>query len=312
MKRRVVKHGPATLTVSLPKKWVDTFHIQNGQEIDVTEDGQSLIISASAHHIKKQVTLSIDSLDRTLLMYTIRGYYRYGVDELTLNFKQPTLNYGRSSTKQTVKSIVEQELQRLMGFEVVHESQNTITIRCVQQPTFSDFDTILRRIFLLLKISAKSLEKPMTTVALADIEQSHDQITKFVSYCLRVLNISHHPDFHQTTYYYHTIGSLDRVMDFVKYAAREINKKKISSTAYEFISSTNKVIEGFYDFFFAFSLPDATKINEKRYQLETALSKASLSSRDMMICAKYSTIAELILDLVEARMALEQKKLEVA
>lgn len=263
-----------------------------------------------AQHVRKQTTISIDGLDRTLLMYTIRGYYRYGIDELILQFSKPTVNYGRSTTQQPVKKIVQTELTRLMGFEVVHEAKDYITIRCVQQPTANDFDAILRRIFLLIKLASQALERPMTTATLADVEQTHDQVTKFVSYCLRVLNTSHYPDFHKTTYYYHTVGSLDRIMDFIKYAAREIKIKKLSDSAMLHIKKINKTISDFYDFFFTFTLQTATRLNEQRYVIESELSKSEMLAKDMMICAKYSAVTELILDLIEARMALENKDLQ--
>ncbi len=44
MKRKVSLHGPSTLTVSLPSKWVKKYCIKKGDELDIEEKNSTLII----------------------------------------------------------------------------------------------------------------------------------------------------------------------------------------------------------------------------------------------------------------------------
>jgi len=47
MIRKLVKQGPATMTVSIPKDWIDRFHLRNGDEVNIEEKETKLIISSS-------------------------------------------------------------------------------------------------------------------------------------------------------------------------------------------------------------------------------------------------------------------------
>ena len=46
MKRKIVKHGNSTLTVSLPSKWAKNNSLKQGDEIDVIENGKELILNS--------------------------------------------------------------------------------------------------------------------------------------------------------------------------------------------------------------------------------------------------------------------------
>ena len=45
MRRKVIKQGPSTLMVSLPSKWVKNKNIKRGDEINLFEQGEDIIIS---------------------------------------------------------------------------------------------------------------------------------------------------------------------------------------------------------------------------------------------------------------------------
>ena len=44
MKRKLVSQGRATLTISLPSKWLKTFGLKAGDDIDIEEKGADLIV----------------------------------------------------------------------------------------------------------------------------------------------------------------------------------------------------------------------------------------------------------------------------
>ena len=56
MKRKVVKQGAATLTISLPSKWTKKFELKNGDEINLNEKGDALIVTNSKARALKEPT----------------------------------------------------------------------------------------------------------------------------------------------------------------------------------------------------------------------------------------------------------------
>jgi len=44
MKRRVIKQGNNTLTITLPRKWASSANIKAGDELDIIEEGDNLKI----------------------------------------------------------------------------------------------------------------------------------------------------------------------------------------------------------------------------------------------------------------------------
>ena len=66
MKRKVVQVGPTTLMVSLPQKWAQHCGIRKGHEIDVIEEGNTLILGASIQPKFKEITITIPSKEEYL------------------------------------------------------------------------------------------------------------------------------------------------------------------------------------------------------------------------------------------------------
>ena len=48
MKRKIVKQGAATMTVSLPTSWIKKFDLRQGDSIDVQEIGKSLVMTTES------------------------------------------------------------------------------------------------------------------------------------------------------------------------------------------------------------------------------------------------------------------------
>ena len=44
MKRRIIRLGPSTLVMSLPRKWTKIHQIEAGRELEVSEEPQGLLI----------------------------------------------------------------------------------------------------------------------------------------------------------------------------------------------------------------------------------------------------------------------------
>jgi phosphate uptake regulator len=311
MKRKAVQHGPSTLIVSLPTKWVVKNNIARGAELDVVEKGNELVISAQPVPREKKIEVDISGLDRSMLIYTVRALYRQGYDEILLRFNSPVVVHARTGEKTTVLSLVHQEINRLIGFEVMEEHEDSCLITDLEEVSLKDFDQVLRRILLLLVDLTKDLLERLRAgdaELLGIVEEKHDTITKFISYCLRLLNKRSHPRPEHTPYYFHIIALLDRITDIIKFSARDLRTygKKPGNELLGIVAIIAEQVEQYSKLFYAFENSRITTMNEQRYKAEQLLRRIkSAPSAEMIAAASLFQILETATHLIEARTALE-------
>ena len=150
MKRKVSRIGPATLMVSLPSKWVKQFNVEKGDEIDIEEDSNRLILSVGKTSQSKRIEIDVSknpSLTRRFLM----DAYRSGFDEVRLNFLD----------LKELKLIQDTASEILLGFEIVEQSKNNCVLRNVTKESEEEFDNVLRRIFQVTwRVDRRKRESP--------------------------------------------------------------------------------------------------------------------------------------------------------
>ena len=89
MKRKIIKQGISTLTISLPSKWVKQFNLEGGDEVEVIESDQNLIISTSQRIKAKSITLDITGLPDKIVWRYFTALYMSGYDEILIRFSEP-------------------------------------------------------------------------------------------------------------------------------------------------------------------------------------------------------------------------------
>jgi phosphate uptake regulator len=314
MKRKVVKHGPSTLIISLPSKWAKKYNVVKGTELDVLEQEKTLLVSAADGQEGKflEANIDISSLDRTSVMYIIRSLYRLGYDTVNVRFDKQLTDYQRTGKTLTILSVIHTEVNRLIGFEIIQEREKSCTIKHLETASMKDFDQVLRRIFLLLVDTCNDFldgVKTNNTTVLETIEERHDTITKFVSYCLRLLNKKGHPVPLKTPYYYHIIAELDRITDIIKYASRDARRcnKKLSNRTLVILEHVAQSLKVYEDLFYKYDNRKIREINNTRYKAEELLRTlpSSLHTLELIVATNMYHILEVLLDLIEARTALE-------
>ena len=310
--RKLIQHGASSLTTALPLKWLKQRNLKKGDTIYIEEEGNKLIVSTKEAKKMGKISVDVTKLDRTSTLLYVQSLYRFGYDEVEIKFNKPTTVHHRSGKYTSYSSIIHYIVSRCIGFEIIEQSENKITIKHIIKEEREDFKVILRRIFLLLIDAVDSLlngikKNDMNIVG--TIEQKHDNINNFVSYCLRLLNKYGHPDVKQTCFYYHTIATIDKIMDIVKYNARDVLKlkKQFSKITLNIIEDINKSIRMYYDLFYKFDLAKVNQIEKNRYyvrnNLETKANK--ISPQELLYLTSMKQILEIILDLIEVRMGLE-------
>jgi len=117
MRRKLVQQGQGTMTVSLPKKWVDRFGLENGGEVDISEINTRVIVEAPSSGTSTTRYFDCSKMTTNLLTNFFIGLYNAGVKDFELQ------GLSAEQVKRTSKLASEQ-----LGFEVVKSSAGRVHI----------------------------------------------------------------------------------------------------------------------------------------------------------------------------------------
>lgn len=210
MKRKVIKQGNGTLTITLPKEWTRKVELRNGDYINIEDKDSGLLVTKEGKEKEPQKT-SIDISNTAIFLdRLLNAIYKKGYDEVELYSDNPS-----------VLNRVEKSLNNFtIGFDIVRQSKNSCVIKSVADVQESEFENILRRTFLLLKSQAEGLVEAMESEAITSIpnlrhmEQTNNRYTAFLR---RVLNKKGHGNANDEKLLYCLIEFLEKVADEYKY-----------------------------------------------------------------------------------------------
>jgi phosphate uptake regulator len=218
MKRKINQVGTGTLTVSLPSKWVKTCGVKKGDEIELAEAEQGLIIRCGElKQVKKEIIYHLDT-EKALMRRLLTGPYVKGISKITINYKNPEI-YKK----------IQEAMRLLLGFEIVEQGKEYVVLEEISQSTDEKFLNILNRLFFMFKSFANEVQQylkaPYKNVdSLIDAEIAIDRLTY---YCRRLVNLQRidiKP--YESSSIYHVICLLENASDELKKIIRNFYKKK--------------------------------------------------------------------------------------
>lgn len=247
MKRRIVQHGPCTLTVSLPAQWVKDFALKKGDEITIEQMREGLFITAGKerHYGKKRI--SVKGMPR-IIPKAIAALYKGGYDEIVVEYGNP----------EELEKIHEAVSSSYIGFEIVDEKKEEVWIRKVSEPAQEEFRTLFRRIFhFLISTADEGLEaaRRRDTQACQKLVLRDNNVNKLADFCRRVVNKRGQSAYQQDTALYHVIEQLEKIGDNYK----EINQllqghAQLSKRALALYERANALLKEYESLFFEFSI----------------------------------------------------------
>jgi phosphate uptake regulator len=261
MRRKIIKLATNTLVVSLPSKWAKEHGIKKGDEIDITEYPNSLIIT-SGQTAQRRATLTLGS--PRFAARQINMAYKRGYDELEVSYED------HKAYAEMLK-----ELPNLIGFDVISSGKKQCTVKNIASGEIENLDSLMRRSFLTVLDMAEAAEQhakdhsDSTAEHIALCEQNVDKLTDF---CKRLLNKHGASDIARTTLLYSLLRDIERAGD--QYSTMpEITVPKELLPA---LSGTRALLRMLYELFYQ---PDAAKADE-------FLEKLSLLGNNMKILLK--------------------------
>ena len=301
----------------MPRSWGKKYNIKKGDELEVTESGNKLIIDTQKGFTLNEVTIDVSNLDRTSVLLCVRSAYRKGYDLITLTYSNPLTTHLRIGKEIKVSSIINDEVLRLMGVEVVQQKENMCVIKSILEHSGKDFDTILRRIFILINEMVKdNVEgiKNNNRQLLETMEDRHDNVTRFISYALRLLNKYNYQDQQKIPTMYYLIASLEELVDILKWVARDFLIFFTAKPGAEAIKVTEQIgliFEKYYDLFYKYEEKKITGLYELRQEIIAKIYNPSnkplkkFTPDELVLLNRMSQINELVVYLTQTKMILE-------
>ena len=312
MRRKVIQIANSTQLISLPRAWALKYNIKKGDELNVEEDGSKVIVNTENNVPFDDVEVDITGLDKSSIMHTIRGLYRRGYDTIKVTFNKPLSIDYRTGETPSVISIIHEEVNRLTAVEIIQQKENFCTIKEISETGTKEFDALLRRMFILLTDASKDLFsgiKNNDIVMLQTIEEKHDSIARFASYCLRLLNKKGYVDSGKALVMYHVISSLDKIADVLKYTGWRVlsYKKKLAKESVNVIEDIDKSLQMYYDFFYKFEIKKLHDLSENREKTKRriAVLTKTVPQHDVLILDTMAHTLDILLHITEARLSLE-------
>ncbi|VVB81265.1 Uncharacterised protein [uncultured archaeon] len=311
MRRKVIQIAESTQLISLPRKWCVERGIKRGDELEVEALGCRLTVTTDKGLQSESVEVDVTKLDRSSMMHLIRGLYKKGYDEIKLDFSRSITHHYRTEQDISISSVVHQEVNRCPGLEIVEEKKTYILLKVISNADPKELDNVLRRTFILISDTCKDLimaAKNNDRILLESIEEKHDNVTRFISHSLRLIN-KRHDETKNTHFMYYTISMLDKIVDIAKETARNLLNydKKMVVESHEIMEHICESYGMFYDLFYKFDLEKVhkiTELKEKVYSDLIAKTKNVAPEEVLFLFDMYQAL-EIFNTLTETRMSME-------
>lgn len=210
MKRKVVRHGPSTLTISLPSKWCKKYEITADRELELIEEsGNLIILNQGKKKDDFEIELNLENFGK-IINDIIGACYKKGFNKLTIK-------YGSADEL----SLMHKVITKFPGYGITEEKANTLIVTELAELKEDKFEAILRRIFyyldLIIEEGKKALENNDRDL-LQKLVLRDRELTKLCDYIRRSINkkILVKEDLPLYT----IVVQLEKIGDFYKYLFR--------------------------------------------------------------------------------------------
>lgn len=248
MKRKVIQIADSTQLVSLPRKWCLRNAIKKGDELELVDQGNRILVESPSFAAteQKMKDISLDGLE-PYLKYILHALYQKGYSEVV--FK-----YEKQETAQKLQQILHEEM---IGFEVVEQTMNSSTIRVVAGALRSEFDTILKRAFQLSVSMFDGLLEVLKTgniLPIKSLTYMQASSSKYTGFCKRMINnkVVYHEE---TSYIYLLVQYIETLALELKYFCFEIMRlpaeiQNLDPQLHELFKELGRLLKGTFDVYY--------------------------------------------------------------
>jgi phosphate uptake regulator len=333
MKRKIIKQGHNTLTITLPNEWAKRFNLKPGDELNITEKEDCLSISAQKNEEISRAEIDISEMDIPTIWKYFMAVYREGYDEVKVIFKPwdvyespykfiaaqaVDIKYEKNPIQRTSVETIQDLTSRFIGFEVMEHHKNYCIIRDMGDISTKEFDSSFRRVFLLLLQMGEEIVETIKNNNTETVQHTHDidiNVDKFHDYCVRVLNKTGFKNVKKGHLMFSTLYLLEMLGDELKTIAHhlleDIKDKKMNNL-YEIAEMTLQQIRNYYDIFYNFNKSKVIEMSKQDMEIHFYLpklykkgTKKRLSDDELEIINHFRRITNIINALIELRVEMD-------
>ncbi len=246
MKRKVIQLAGKTLVVSLPSKWASKYRVKKGDEVEVEEMENRLVISQNSESCIRAAKVDVSGLSEAAIGRLIGAIYKAGYDEAEIGFE----------SHQEFEVILEVVRESFVGFEIVNRSKSSIVLRDVALIQYGEFETILRRLFLVvLSMADEGFEaiKSRNKLLLKSVVFMDKDANKYANFCRRVLNKKGYPEYRKTAPLYYVVEQLEKLGDSIRDICRHVQDNRFpEKEELALYSGLKDLIRAIYELYYRF------------------------------------------------------------
>jgi len=334
MKRKIIKQGHNTLTITLPNDWAKEHNVKAGGEIDVSPRDNGLFISTESVDNKRCTTIDISEMNIPTIWKYFMAVYREGYDEIKVIFKPGELydypykymisqainSKDKLTSKRTPTETIQDITNRFIGLEIIEHHKNYCIIRDMTDISTKEFDASFRRVFLILLQMGEEIQESIqnnNSEPLQNINDMDINVDKFHDYCVRVLNKTGFKDAKKSHLMFLTLYFLEILGDEFKLVSQHIchdMAKQDLKNLLELAEMTMNQFKNYYESFYSFSKDKVVLMSNKDIELFSYVpeiyrkesgKKSKFTHMEFEIFNHFRTISLLINSLIEIRVEME-------
>ena len=271
MKRKAIQLANKTTVVSLPIKWVKENNIKKGEDLEVEEDGENLIVRSSKERSSNKITINLnDNMDKIIIRNLFFFAHTLGHDEIELKF-------GSKINPNQISELATQ----FDGIELLKQTEDSAIFTQVVDESSKKFEEILNRAFevtgyladetlnLIKKKDYKSLKN------LFPLERSNTRLT---NHCSRILLKKWPYNKSDVLFLFMINWYLELIADFYRKICYELSlenktNKILSKDTISLIGKTNKLFDDYFKLFKKFDMNLLTLILKEKRQIGEKMGK---------------------------------------
>ncbi len=289
MKRKVIQIANSTQLISLPRAWTKKHNIIKGQEVNVEEVGENVVVSTETVPRLETAELDISGIEE-VTKRCVFALYQKGMDEIKLYFK-------KGQPLENIKELIGTH----MGIEILDQTDKYMVLKNILG-NIEEFDLLLKRTFLtLLTMSEQMLEAlkghdPKGLRNTVVMEETNDKLTML---CRRSLNKGYESTSRTGPLYALTV-ELERIADEYKHSIINLlnvkNGIKVRGEVIELFEQTNGMLRLFYNLFYKFNKEDVVKLKEESVSITNQslklLNSKSLNTQEIILVFNCTNLAD--------------------
>ncbi|MBU0758670.1 MAG: hypothetical protein KKF44_11485 [Nanoarchaeota archaeon] len=306
MIRKVVKHGKATLTVSLPAKWCRKFGVREGDELEVNEKAREIVINIS-HNQKEPMRATIDFTSRKysekVIRWIITAVHKKGFDEIEIYYDSDLIH-----------RIIQDKLKNLfLGWVIMNQKENYVLLKNINNEDEKEFKNLLRRAFLVSINMGQSLldrikNKNYDNITnLIDLEKTNNQLT---NYCERILNRGYIAK--DICFLYIIVWNIEKIPDEFRAICNYLSGRsniEMNSSITMLFENILEYLEGYMKLFFNFSFNKLQELHAVKDKLNSEVQELyamQMSYDDKILLSHLNMILNRISDFSASTIAINQ------